>query len=413
MDSLYNFLISKKSENLAFSSTIRENAIETYKKLPLPVKKQEDWKYSDLSNLFDIEYNEVANNFETNLFKIESKNKLVFINGCLKSELSNFNNKDIEIIPISENAVATNLSIEYINKSNNLDNKFSALNTAFANNGVIIKFKKNNALSEPLVIEYINNSKVATFENTKNIIIAEEGSVSEVIEIHSNKDLCMLTSNIVTNIFVNENASIDYTILQTEKECVKINSHYVHQYKNSKFTAHTFQLDGNLIRNNLIINHENTHCETSLNGIFFPIANQHFDNFTIVNHTNEHCTTNENYRGLANDSGVGIFTGKIFVAKGAQKTLAQQSNKNIVLSNKAKIHSKPQLEIYADDVSCSHGSTTGQIDKDALFYCQSRGISKQDALKLLINAFLVTNIRLIKHKEIATFVEEKINLKLA
>lgn len=407
MDKIYSHLQST-NKTFLLPESLRKNALADYEKLPIPVKKLEDWKYTDVSNLFETDYSSIntssvtfTNNLEIDAYKI------VFINGIYKSELTKLP-EQIELLDFAENTLNG-----LADKIANNDTKFSALNTSFVQNGKIIKVKKSAIADKPVQLIFIESSSTPAFLNVKNVIVAEENSQAEFIEQHISVGENKLCSNIVTNVFLKENAQLHYTYLQTAKDGNQINSMYVSQSQYSKFAVFTAQLEGSLVRNSLFINHDAPDCETQLDGIFFPGENQVFDNFTLVKHQHERGTTQENYRGVAKDNGEGIFVGKVYVARGAQKTNARQSNRNIVLSNEAKIHSKPQLEIFADDVSCAHGSTTGQLDKDALFYCRARGIRKADAMKLLLNAFMADPIKSLKQEKVVDFITSAIENKLS
>lgn len=407
MDKLYSHLQST-TKSFLLPDSLRSNALAEYGKLPIPVKKMEDWKYTDVSTIFDTDYSVITE--PITIFENELRfdaYHILFVNGICISKVTDLP-EQMSIVDFSEQTINV-----FADKIANTDTKFSAINTAFAENGKIITVKKSAVIDKPVQILFLESSAFPAFLNVKNVIVVEDNAQVEFIERHISMGKNLTCSNIVTNVILKENAQLHYTYLQMSKGGNQINSMYVSQAQHSKFEAFTAQIEGGLVRNSLFVNHDAPDCETNLDGVFFPGLNQVFDNFTLVKHQFERGTTNENYRGVAKDNGEGIFVGKVFVARGAQKTNAKQSNKNIVLSNEAKIHSKPQLEIYADDVSCAHGSTTGQLDKDALFYCRARGIRKADAMKLLLNAFLADPIKTLKQEIIVEYITTSIENKLS
>ncbi len=214
-------------------------------------------------------------------------------------------------------------------------------------------------------------------------------------------------SNVVTEIEVAENAHLDIDKLQLENEtALQIASEYVTQARDSHFDINTITLNGLLVRNGLNIAVDGQNCETHLNGMYLTKDNQHVDNHTIVDHLQPNCESFELYKGVMNDKSTGVFNGKVFVRKDAQKINAYQSNGNVLLSDNATINSKPELEIYADDVKCSHGSTTGQLDEEAIYYLRTRGISAKAAREMLIAAFVGDVLEKIINEEVLSFIQQ-------
>ena len=217
-------------------------------------------------------------------------------------------------------------------------------------------------------------------------------------------------TNSVAEFFLSTNAQIEYNKLQNKSgESYQIATEQVYQEANSNFTINTITLDGTLVRNNLNIEVHAEGCETNLNSIYLGKGSNHIDNHTIVDHLKPNCNSNEVYKGILDDNSVGVFNGKVFVRPDAQKTNAFQQNNNILLTDDAVINSKPELEIYADDVKCSHGSTTGQIDDEALFYLQARGISKKSAMNLMIAAFVKDALESISIESFKNYIDQKLD----
>ncbi len=245
------------------------------------------------------------------------------------------------------------------------------------------------------------------------MIIANKFSQAKIINSYHSLSVNFTLTNIATEIFLEDSAHINYNIFQGEGvDASQFNNIKVIQQSNSNFSSNTTTLCGMLVRNDLNVEHKGSNCETDLNGLYLPDREQHFDNTVFVHHAKPHNTSNQLYKGIIDNKASAVFQGKVLVDKDAQKTLANQSNKNILLTKYAKINSKPQLEIYADDVACSHGSTTGQIDKEALFYLQSRGINRRRAETLLLSAFVKDVIDKIQIDSFKFYIQILVNNRL-
>lgn len=414
MDSLFDSLYTQKQASI-LDGGVQSDYIEAYKKMPIPNKKMEHWRYYNAAPLFEASYiaAEVTDvQSVTSKAVLADSDKLFFVNGIFQEGLSQLKS-EIEVVSLAQlKATKSELFDQYFDCTEISGlGKFQSLNTCFVQNGVLILVHKPQETA--LEIVYLNTANKSSIAQTRNIIVAKANSEMKIIESHFALDGSKLLQNVATEIVLEDNASINYSILQDEaKDDFEINTIKVKQAKNSRFTANTLTLNGGVVRNNIYIDQEGENCETTLNGVFFPSEKEHFENNTKVNHKVPQCTTNELYRGIAKGEATGVFIGEIYVAPGAQKTLANQSNKNIVLSDKASIYSKPQLEIYADDVSCSHGSTTGQLDKDALFYCLARGIEYDQAVKLLLDAFFADVTQHLPFVELYEYVENVIKTKI-
>lgn len=385
--------------------TSKSNAIlET---IQFPTTRTEAWKYTRLGKIsnkkFTIQKAEI-----TDLSKViiaKEAFTLVFVNGFLAPEFSsNEIPKKIEFQSITkENTILNN----FVGKNVQLQNEiFHSLNTSFATDGVFIHIKANTVLEKPLQIITILTGN-QTVETMRNVIVCEKNSQAHIIQGFFSQDATDSFSNSLTEIFVEENAHISLDKIQYQNDsCYHINTEQVEQHKNSTFTINTITLNGALVRNNLNIEVDGENCTTNLNGAYLLKGNQHVDNHTLVDHKKAHCESNELYKGVVNDNATAVFNGKVFVRKDAQKINAFQSNANILLSDSSSINSKPELEIYADDVKCSHGSTTGQLDEEAIFYLRARGLSEKSARKLMISAFINDVIEKIENEEVTSYVFE-------
>jgi Fe-S cluster assembly protein SufD len=273
--------------------------------------------------------------------------------------------------------------------------------------GLFIYIAQKVSLKKPIQINNICSSSKYQIFNTHHVIIANSFSNSSIIETYSSIDNSKeYILNSLAEVIVYENASINYYKLQNEDQIAsQINTTQVNQFQNSHFDTNTVTLGGKWLRNNLNIVLKGSNSESHLNGLQILKKNQHVDNHTLVDHQMPHCESNQLYKGILNDKSNGVFNGKIFVRKDAQKTNAYQSSKNMLLSDDATMNTKPQLEIYADDVKCSHGSSTGQIDPSALFYLRARGLSPESAKSLLMYAFAVDVIQTIKVESYKNYLE--------
>ena len=272
--------------------------------------------------------------------------------------------------------------------------------------GVFIHIGSKVILDKPLQILHIL-SETNTISNLRNLIVCEKNSEAKIIQGYFSENATDSFTNVVTEVFVEENAHLTIDKIQYENDsCYQIATEQVQQEKNSTFTINTVTLNGAIVRNNLNIEVVGQNCLTNLNGTYLLKGNQHVDNHTIVDHKAPNCESHELYKGVVNDQSTAVFNGKVFVRKDAQKINAFQSNANVLLSDESTVNSKPELEIYADDVKCSHGSTTGQLDEEAVFYLRARGLSEKSARKLMIGAFVNDVLKKIENEEVKTFIFE-------
>jgi Fe-S cluster assembly protein SufD len=287
------------------------------------------------------------------------------------------------------------------------------LNTALFEKVLVVRVKKGTQVSDELVlnqaVEYAGNDFAAT-----RLLIEVEDNASLKCQLHFSGTNASENSlhNHVTEIFVGQNANFEFNITQEIGNGNLVNITEVFCQRDSDFTTNTFQLSGKLLRNNLNIRLKGENIETHLNGFYMLIGKELYDNHTLVDHLVPHCESNETYRGILAGNSTGVFNGKVFVHPDAQKTNGYQSNNNILLSDDATMNSKPELEIYADDVRCSHGSTTGQLDEDAVFYLRARGLDEFGATALLLTAFASEVLNSVSNDALREQLELKIQSKL-
>lgn len=392
-----------------------------------PNKKNEEYKYCDIEKYWNAGFqqdisldrnklNELIENFKKE-FKISNNDCLIIIaNGMPLLDLSlNIKKDGLEINTL--NFIKENKAefIEnYLGKISNLNDPTVAINTENYKDGLFINIKKNTLVSDKIVILNISVSEKNFYTNSRTLLIAEENTQSIISEFYLSKEGTNSFTNHVSEFFVGENSNLKLTRFQDPKDQAHlICNHSTKQSKNSFFADFLFTFSGSLVRNNTNIILSESNSEANLNGLYLLKGNQLVDNHTLVDHQVPNCYSNELYKGVLDDKSTGVFNGKIFVRKDAQKTNAYQSNKNILLSSNATINTKPQLEIYADDVKCSHGTSTGKLDESALFYLKSRGIGLENARKLLLLAFVSDVYQTIPSESLKEYIQNRIETTLS
>ena len=408
---------------------IRTAAIKNFENKGFPTKKEEAWKYTSLNAILKndfsvfpntentIEYRDVKKYF---LHEIDSY-KVVFVDGVFSSNLSSTTHDGIDVCLMSSalNKPKYKMVIDtYFNQIASKDESLTSLNTAFANEGAYINIPKSKVADKPIEIMYFSTgSEKALLVQPRNLVIVGENSHVQIIERHQCLNDNAVLTNSVTEIFAAKRAIVDYYKIQNDAaEANLIDNTYVSQKQESHVSVQTFSFGGNLTRNNLNFYHFGERLTSTLNGITIIGEKQHVDHYTLVHHAAPNCESFQDYKGIFSDRATGVFNGKVYVEKEAQKTNAFQKSNNILLSDKATINAKPQLEIFADDVKCSHGCTVGQLDETALFYMQLRGIPKKEAKALLMYAFsnaVIENIKIPElKKRITVIIADKLGVKL-
>ena len=400
---------------------VRTSAIKNFENKGFPTKKEEAWKYTSLNSVLkndfsvfpksenNIEFADVKKYF---LHEIDTY-KVVFIDGVFSSFLSSTTHDGIDVCLMSSalNKPKYKMVIDnYFNKIANLDESLTSLNTAFANEGAYINIPKSKVVDKPIEIMYFSTgSEAALLVQPRNLVVVGENSHVQIIERHQSLNENPVLTNSVTEIFAQKRAIVDYYKIQNDNlEANLIDNTYVSQKQETNVSVNTFSFGGNLTRNNLNFYHYGERIVSNLNGITIIGDKQHVDHYTLVQHSTPNCESHQDYKGIFSDRSTGVFNGKIYVEKEAQKTNAFQKSNNILLSDKATINAKPQLEIFADDVKCSHGCTIGQLDQDALFYLRARGIPKKEAKALLLFAFGNDVVNKIKIPQLKTRITKLI-----
>lgn len=403
----------------------RESAFVELKKLGIPSIKHEEWKYTNLKFINDIPFQasclhtEAAKTYYTqNIVQTLKANRLVFINGSFEAKLTQIQPEDAGII-------ITNLASARIAHADMFSKHFgkyatvegialNAMNTALLSDGAFIYVPEGKQTAYPIIITNISDaSEVNVLNQPRNLIVVEKNAAATVIEsffaFGNHASFC----NIVNEVYVGENASLEhYKLQRLLGEHYQNNYTQVFQEGNTHINQVTLTLDGKFVRNNLHFYMNGENCNTLLYGLYLLDGNQFVDNHTRVDHAKPNCFSDEKYKGILKDKSTAVFNGKIMVHLDAQKTNAYQRNQNILLSDEATVNTKPQLEIFADDVKCTHGATIGQLDEEPMFYMRSRGIPENVARKLLLNAFADDIAEKIKIPELVAILEEQIEKKI-
>jgi len=409
---LYRDNIGKiKGVSSPYINSFREAAIEKYGKLGIPTKKNEAYKYTSLDVFFKHEYASYfipepsdfakAEEFRCDISDLDAHG-VVLLNGFYPTMNDKLRQLPSGVWIGSLNEAAKKFSDlvgkHYGKYAKSETDGLIHLNTAMASDGVFIYVPKSVILSKPIQIVNLVDSDVDLFNQHRNLIIVEENADITLIVCDHTESPHKFLTNAVTEVFVGENAHFDIIRVQNEhNNACKITNTFIHQEKNSTASSNNITLHGGLIRNSTYHYLEGEGAQSYSYGLYLADKWQHIDNFVNVEHLAPNCSSNQLFKGVLDDMSTGAFNGRIFVDKIAQGTVAYQKNNNILMTDDAKMDTKPQLEIYADDVKCSHGATVGQLDDNALFYLQSRGIDKREARLMLMFGFaheVIQNIRI-------------------
>ena len=407
----------------------RKEALKRFEKQGFPSKKDESWKYTSLKSTIQKNYSlsskpdesvELRDVKEYFLIDLDSY-KIVFIDGVFSPFLSKTTHDGMDICVLSAalSKEKYNKTIsKYFNKIVPKEESLASLNTSYTKEGAYIYIPSGVCPEDPVQIMHISTGKQESiWLQPRNLIIADKNSKVEIIERHQSLKDHSVVTNSLTEIYAEKNAFVDYYKIQNDlNTATLIDNTFISQQRDSNVSVHTFSFGGKLTRNNLNFYHKGENIQSTLKGITILESNQHVDHNTLVNHAQPNCESHQDYKGIFSERSVGVFNGKIMVDKIAQKTNAFQQNNNILIDNKSKVNTKPQLEIFADDVKCSHGCTVGQLDKEALFYLKTRGIPEKEAKALLTYAFANNILESVKtlnlKRRINSLIANKLGVNL-
>ena len=403
LDSFTEFQKRAAGRDLSWLRELRENAFARFCEVGFPTTHDEDWRFTNVSAIartpFQLARAQTLAKDELKQFRVPGATcQLVFVNGHFVRELSLIEKLPVgvtvnglaEELKSNSDAVESNLG-RYLNTQRDA---FSALNTAFAEDGGYVHVRKGTVLETPIHLLFISTASISTgsdeplMTHPRNLIVIDREAQATIVEEYVSIGESVVFCNTATELVAGENAVVSHYMLEREhQKAFNISTLRIEQERSANVSSHSVLLGGGLVRNNVhpVLAGEGGEC--LINGLFIGNGRQHLDNYMLVEHASPHCSSRQFYNGILDDHAHGVFHGRIVVHKDAQKTDAKQTNRNLLLSDDAQIDTKPQLEIYADDVKCTHGATIGQIEENALFYLRSRGIDEVSARKLLLMAF--------------------------
>ena len=390
-------------------NSLRKEAIKIFEEKGIPSNKVEAYKYTNLQPYFkgslnlaftnEAAHTDVTQHFHCEVPQLNTYN-VFLVNGWFSAKDSDTNLPDgVVVCSIREAAEKVPEAFEkyYGQIAPTKEDSLVAMNTAFAQDGAFIYVPKGVVVEKPIQVVNIMTGDEDRLAFQRNLIIVEENAQLKMMLCDHTMSAQRFVVNTVTEVFANENSVFDvYNVQNQHNLTTQVQGIYVHQKKHSNILTNNLTLHSGIARNNVGVTMDDEQCESHVYGLYLTDKNQHVDNFTSINHDKANCQSFELFKGVMDDSSTAAFTGKVLVAKDAQKTNAYQSNNNLLLTQNAKINSKPQLEIYADDVKCSHGATVGQLDDEAMFYLRARGINQDESRVLLMFAFAYEVIEKIR-----------------
>lgn len=404
---------------------LRKNALEIFEQLGLPAPKHEEYKYTpitrELQQNFTFEQSGVdplISDVKEYFIPDLDANVIVFINGIYSEKHSVLRSTAGQLMITSlEDALGAKdaHAVEHFNQHINIKgDALAAWNTADWTAGLFIRIPENTVVEKPVVIYYINDTTPGEVVAThRNLVILGKSSQVTIVEKFNSSGPGNHFTNLVNEVVVHENAKLEYYTIQNDKgNRFQFTQTEIHQKNHSRVNTYTFNLQGRLLRTNLHLIIDGDGIESHMYGLYLLKGNTIADNHTVVDHKKPNSFTNELYKGVMDENSKGVFNGKIYVRPQAQKTNAFQANRNILLSDKAVVNTKPQLEIWADDVKCSHGCTTGQLDEEAMFYLRARGIDKNAARAMMLYAFAGEVTDKIPNEVIKKHIDLAINERL-
>jgi Fe-S cluster assembly protein SufD len=423
-------LITQEREQLdpAWLANLREKAGARFEALDFPTLRDEEWKYTNLAPLLKTQFTQrraldlhkvTTQHISLDTYAETRRSQLVFIDGLFSAALSdrsalpagvtvcNLANAPAEAAKVLRDHLATQADYHA--------DIFTALNTANLNDGALIHLPAGKMLETPIHLLFL--STAGTLSHPCTLVVAEKGATATIVRSYAALDEGVYFTNAVTEIIAQQDAVVtDYRVQQESEQAFHIGATQVYQERGSHYTNFSISLGAALSRHNLNVVLGDERTQTTLDGLYVMTGQQHCDNYTTIDHAHPHGTSHQLYKGILDGAARAVFNGKVFVREGAQLTDANQLNKNLLLSAGAHVDTKPQLEIFADDVKCSHGATVGQLEDEELFYLAARGISSDHARALLTYGFaedIISKIKLASvHKKLDQAILEKLHQSL-
>lgn len=418
--------IKERFHELQFASNGKlkgheQNAFEAFNRMGIPTSRHEEWKYTRIGTVFNKEFQlppagATINRNDLEAVRMpghEEANELVFINGRYHAELSVIRSAELIVQSLQEassNEFAGIVAKHLGHSSRYAKDGIHALNSSFVHEGIFIHIGPGKITEHPVYIYYITDARERNIlSQPRNLVHISERAEVEIAETHHTLGVSESFTNQVLEVIVEKGAIVSYYKIQNDAEnSSQVCTTHFRQTGKSNIHAVTISLNGGIVRNNMSISLEAEYAEAHLYGLYFLKGRTHVDNHTVVDHMKPNCMSNELYKGIIDGDATAVFNGKIYVQQDAQKTNAYQSNKNILLSAGASVNTKPQLEIFADDVKCSHGCTVGRLDEEGLFYLRSRGITESTARSLLIHAYAIDILEHIKSAVLRNYIDKLI-----
>lgn len=423
LDAFGDFQNTAPGRDLGWLRKLRDDAFARFCEVGFPTTHDEDWRFTNVSAIAKTPFrlaattNEVCKNDFDAWALPGAACRLVFVDGRFVRELSSTaSKKGVTVASLADELNSNPSSLEpHLGRYLNIErDAFAALNTAFAADGAFIHIRKGVVLEQPIHLLFVSTASDApTMTHPRNLIVAEEQAQLAVVEDYVSLGSAVAFCNTATELLAAESAVVSHYMLEREDtQAFNISTLRIQQGRSANVATHSVLLGGGLVRNNVhpVLAGEGAEC--LINGLFIGNGRQHLDNYMLVEHASPHCDSRQFYNGILDGQSHGVFHGRIIVHKDAQKTDAKQTNRNLLLSDDAQIDTKPQLEIYADDVKCTHGATIGQIDETALFYLRSRGIDECSARKLLLLAFANECLDRMKEDGVRSHLQKLINRHL-
>jgi len=411
--------------NLPWLRKLREDAFERFANVGFPTRHDEDWRFTNVAPIARTEFRLPAKALvqlppaELTSWNIQgSAARLVFVNGRYAPELSRADAlpKGVTVTSLREQIEghSDQLSTQLGHYASTERDAFVALNTAFLEDGAYVHVKRGVVVEAPIHLLFVSAFEHSPWmTHPRNLLLFEDQSQATIVEEYTSLGGGVMLSNSVTELVAGNDAHVSHYMIEREhQEAFNVSTLRIQQGRTANVSSHSFLLGGGLVRNNVhpVLAGEGGEC--LINGLFVGSGKQHLDNYMHVEHASPHCSSRQFYNGILDDNAHGVFHGRIVVHKDAQKTDAKQTNRNLLLSDDAQIDTKPQLEIYADDVKCTHGATIGQLDENALFYLRSRGMTEFEARQLLLLAFASECVERMRPGAAQIYVEELIHAHL-
>ncbi len=402
----------------------RKPAMDSFTQLGIPNTRHEDWKYTNVAAQFKAGLTDITSTStkkvdasQLHLFPFLKANRLVFVNGHFSPTLS-------DVIDEAEGLVIGSLAQHneqghmalrdnYNTLASNDKEAFSALNTAFAQDGAFIYVPAKMEVAHPVIIVHVTTEGLSGVINSRSLVVTGRSSRLDVIESHQYLGNDTAFGNQLLEIVVGDNGSVNYHKIMTDANIGKhVGNLVAKQGNDSRFNTYVVNLAGQLVRNNMVVDIDGKNSEAGFYGLYSLDGSSQADNHVTVKHNEPHCESHQLFKGLLDDKSTGVFNGRIYVKEDAQKTNAFQSNKTILLSDQANTYTKPQLEIFADDVKCSHGATMGQIDNTMVFYLRARGLDEAQARAMLNQAFAADVIEKVTIEPLKEWLLNQLTLQL-